>query len=436
MVIGCVSNLQVSKRLYVSSCRNPMRTPVQGMPTPPHGVPHGDRRVRQPNHGRAGDSNARWADPGLRRAGWRTGSAARSDSAADHGGDDMGAFDGKVAVVTGGASGIGRAIALSWPDAARTSPSPTSTRSAWRKRPPPSRRPVGGCSRSAATCAAMRGRCLPRRDDRPLRPGRRAVQQRRGGGAGPPERVEMADWEWILQINVLGLVRGVRAFVPAMLARGSGHVVNTASVAGTWAYTWDATPYITSKFAAYGYSEALARALKPQGIGVSVLCPGLVTTNLAETARSSGVPPSSRASTSTSRPRCRCRSRQRRRRPRRRRDRARPVRDLHPPRGRRAIHDVACGHRDLAQRRHRRHPRPAAHLLNLGRGVTAKGCAVSITASRHTIRASPRPPPRQLQQGSPDAMAVWKTDNLPCRFVKCARPAWAVGDQSSMNVGH
>jgi len=108
---------------------------------------------------------------------------------------------------------------------------------------------------------------------------------------GPPERVEMADWEWILQINVLGLVRGVRAFAPAMLARGSGHIVNTASVAGVWAYTWDATPYITSKFAAYGYSEALARALKPQGIGVSVLCPGLVTTNLAETARSSGVPP-------------------------------------------------------------------------------------------------------------------------------------------------
>jgi NADP-dependent 3-hydroxy acid dehydrogenase YdfG len=100
----------------------------------------------------------------------------------------------------------------------------------------------------------------------------------------------MADWEWILQVNVLGLVRGVRAFVPAMVARGSGHVVNTASIAGTWAYTWDATPYITSKFAAYGFSEALARTLRPQGIGVTVLCPGLVTTNLGETARRSGIP--------------------------------------------------------------------------------------------------------------------------------------------------
>ena len=100
----------------------------------------------------------------------------------------------------------------------------------------------------------------------------------------------MADWEWIIQVNVLGLVRGVRAFVPAMVARGSGHVVNTASVAGTWAYTWDSSPYITSKFAAYGFSEALARTLRPQGIGVTVLCPGLVMTNLAETARQSGVP--------------------------------------------------------------------------------------------------------------------------------------------------
>ena len=107
---------------------------------------------------------------------------------------------------------------------------------------------------------------------------------------GPPHRVAMSEWERILQVNVLGLVRGVRAFVPAMVERGSGYVVNTASVAGIWAYTWDAAPYITSKFAAYGFSEALARSLRPLGIGVSVLCPGLVRTDLAQTARRSGVP--------------------------------------------------------------------------------------------------------------------------------------------------
>ena len=107
---------------------------------------------------------------------------------------------------------------------------------------------------------------------------------------GPPHRVEMSEWERILQVNVLGLVRGVRAFVPAMVERGHGYIVNTASIAGVWAYSWDAAPYITSKFAAYGLSEALARSLRPLGIGVSVLCPGLVHTNLGETARFSGVP--------------------------------------------------------------------------------------------------------------------------------------------------
>ena len=63
-------------------------------------------------------------------------------------------------------------------------------------------------------------------------------------------RGEIADWQWILDVNVLGIVRGVRAFVPAMVARGEGRVVNTASVAGVWAYSWDAGAYITSKFAA------------------------------------------------------------------------------------------------------------------------------------------------------------------------------------------
>jgi NAD(P)-dependent dehydrogenase (short-subunit alcohol dehydrogenase family) len=204
----------------------------------------------------------------------------------------MGAFDGKVAVVTGGASGIGRGIALEL--AGRGADVAIADINEER------------LAETAAAVAATGRQVLTQRcdvrSDAEVDAFRDATIDRFGhvdvlcnnaGVAvlGPPERVEMADWEWILQINVLGLVRGVRAFAPAMLARGSGHIVNTASVAGVWAYTWDATPYITSKFAAYGYSEALARALKPQGIGVSVLCPGLVTTNLAETARSSGVPP-------------------------------------------------------------------------------------------------------------------------------------------------
>jgi NAD(P)-dependent dehydrogenase (short-subunit alcohol dehydrogenase family) len=200
-------------------------------------------------------------------------------------------FDGAVVVITGGASGIGRGIAL---EAARRG----------------AKVAIGDVhdERLAATLAeleALGGEALALHcdvtSDAEVDAFRDAIIERFGhvdllcnnagvSVLGPPERVAMEDWEWILQVNVLGIVRGVRAFVPGMLERGTGHVLNTASVAGIWAYTWDASPYITSKFAAYGLSEALARRLHPHDIGVSVLCPGLVSTNLGETARFSGVP--------------------------------------------------------------------------------------------------------------------------------------------------
>ncbi len=200
-------------------------------------------------------------------------------------------FEGAVAVVTGGASGIGRGIALELhrrgadvaiADINETRLAQTVEELSGSGRPALGRR----CDVTSDTdVASFRDAVLERFDHVDI------VCNNAGVAVlGPPERVPMEDWEWILQVNVLGLVRGVRAFVPAMLERGRGHVVNTASIAGTWAYTWDAAPYITSKFAAYGFSEVLARRLKPHGIGVSVLCPGLVSTNLAETARLSGVP--------------------------------------------------------------------------------------------------------------------------------------------------
>lgn len=107
--------------------------------------------------------------------------------------------------------------------------------------------------------------------------------------AGPPETMTMAEWDWILQVNLYGVIRGVRAFLPHMLERGSGHVVNTASLAGLFAYAWDTIPYITGKFAVAGFTEALALYTRPLGVGVSLVCPGLVDTNLGETARFVGV---------------------------------------------------------------------------------------------------------------------------------------------------
>ena len=106
---------------------------------------------------------------------------------------------------------------------------------------------------------------------------------------GPPETMTMEEWDWILQVNLYGVIRGVRAFLPHMLERGTGHIVNTASLAGLFAYAWDTIPYITGKFAVAGFTEALALYARPLGVGVSLVCPGLVDTNLGETARFVGI---------------------------------------------------------------------------------------------------------------------------------------------------
>jgi NAD(P)-dependent dehydrogenase (short-subunit alcohol dehydrogenase family) len=106
---------------------------------------------------------------------------------------------------------------------------------------------------------------------------------------GPPDLVPVEDWRHNMDVNFFGVVRCVNAFVPSMRARGAGHVVITASIAGRYAYSYDAGPYIASKFAAYGLSENLALYLRPQGVDVTVVCPGLVATNLGESARFSGL---------------------------------------------------------------------------------------------------------------------------------------------------
>ena len=109
---------------------------------------------------------------------------------------------------------------------------------------------------------------------------------------GPPDRMPLADWQRQFEVNFFGIVRGVNAFVPHLRAQGSGRLVITASIAGRYAYTYDASAYIASKHAAYGYAESLALYLKPQGVGVTVVCPGLVETNLGENAWIVGVDPS------------------------------------------------------------------------------------------------------------------------------------------------
>ena len=106
---------------------------------------------------------------------------------------------------------------------------------------------------------------------------------------GAVENIGMDDWHWCLNVNLMGVIRTCKAFLPHFIERREGHIVNVASVAGLYAYSYDAVPYVTSKFGCVGYTEGLAVYLKRRGVGVSVLCPGLVTTNLGENARILGV---------------------------------------------------------------------------------------------------------------------------------------------------
>jgi len=90
----------------------------------------------------------------------------------------------------------------------------------------------------------------------------------------------LEDWSWLVGVNLNGVFYGIKAFVPAMVARAEpGHVVNTASVGGLLAYP-ELAPYAATKYGVVGMSESLHHDLRQEGvpIGVSVLCPGAVAT--------------------------------------------------------------------------------------------------------------------------------------------------------------
>ena len=105
-------------------------------------------------------------------------------------------------------------------------------------------------------------------------------------GGGPAWEIPLNVWEWVLGVNLFGVVHGIRAFVPHLVAQGEGHIVNTASVAGLLTAPWMA-PYNASKHAVVGVSETLYHELAAIGsaVGVSVLCPGFVRTNIGESNR-------------------------------------------------------------------------------------------------------------------------------------------------------
>lgn len=102
-------------------------------------------------------------------------------------------------------------------------------------------------------------------------------------GGGAVADAGFADWDRAMAVNLGGAVNVVKTFVPLIRAHGEGgHVVNTSSIAGITALPYEGGAYTTAKFAVRGLSESLRLSLAPEGIGVSVLCPGLTRTRILD----------------------------------------------------------------------------------------------------------------------------------------------------------
>lgn len=102
---------------------------------------------------------------------------------------------------------------------------------------------------------------------------------------GPIQDMSHADWEWSINVNLWGPIHGVEAFVPRMIEQNQGgHIVNTASFAGL-VPNKGLGAYCVTKYGVVALSECLQKDLKPHGIGVSVLCPMIVRTNIRNSAR-------------------------------------------------------------------------------------------------------------------------------------------------------
>ena len=188
----------------------------------------------------------------------------------------------KVAVITGAASGIGRAIAGAL--AARGAHIVAVDLN------------NDGIQALAGPLSDQGATVLPQRadvsDPQAFEGSRSAALQRFGRvdivvnnvgvlTNGLPQDIPVAEWQRILDINLMSVVRSNAVFLPLLLDQGSGHLVNTASFAGLFTYSYDRLPYAATKAAIVQISEGLAIYLRPRNIGVTLLCPGPVLTNIA-----------------------------------------------------------------------------------------------------------------------------------------------------------
>ena len=195
-------------------------------------------------------------------------------------------FHGRCAVVTGGASGIGLAMATAF--AAEGMRVMVADRDEERaRRAADQLRRAGADARAALVDVADPTSVEVLRDRVHEELGPVHVLCNNAGVAARRPLVETTpeDWEWIFAVNVFGVVNGLRAFLPGMFeTTGERHVVNTGSMSSLRVGVMGSqTMYTASKFAVLGLSEALRHELEPHGIGLTVLVPGPVATDLART---------------------------------------------------------------------------------------------------------------------------------------------------------
>lgn len=121
-------------------------------------------------------------------------------------------------------------------------------------------------------------------------PGRRLILLNNAGvalGSGTFDHNSLEDFEWVLSINLWGVIRMTKAFLPLMRAQNRGHIVNVSSVFGLFGMP-ESAAYSTAKFGVRGFSDALRNELRGSGIRVSTVFPGGVRTNITVSARIAG----------------------------------------------------------------------------------------------------------------------------------------------------
>ena len=202
----------------------------------------------------------------------------------------MDTIEGRGAVVVGGGSGVGRGTCVALARAgARVVVADIEIDAA--EATAAEIRSAGGAARAAAVDGTDELSLRSLADKAEAELGRIDVFANNVGVIVDAPLVDATEeqWAWVIELNLMSIVRGVRVFAPRLRHGEGAHIVNTASMAALLALPPEMVGgvhlglYTTTKHALHGYSEILRNELAPDGIGVSVLCPGLVASNLGAT---------------------------------------------------------------------------------------------------------------------------------------------------------